>query len=693
MSVIIPFVGRAQLTAQQNLEAFIQHAQDLRIFHGAHAISWHDNSWDLTPWVKYRGSGRSYKPQFVDYDSGGRSKKKEPLPQPFMDTAKALAAYTFDHNGPSAPYRWIIALRVIEKAFKELGRESDITALDVDVLSKAAEIVLSRYEDPTDVGISLEKVAEAISRLCLCKLHLAWKFPSRKPQNQARSVNVRPDGASDVSGKLPHLKCILDLASVFQNATTSVDMITTGWFALSMFSPNRVSEILALPVDCETEMDGVYGLSWQPSKGGDPMTKFATSAEWEEVARIAIRRMIDLGAPARQAAAWYADNPRTLYLPPELEHLRNRPTTRLEIARIIGTRHVDPATMNKMGIVPSGHTTRDPDRTEGKEWAKLYTFESVSKWVLDQLPKEWLADKLLGTHAKDALFCVPRHAMSGRLENQSYIPMLISDGQINKSLSHQTNSIFRRHNLRNPDTGDVWVMTTHQPRHFLNTLAQSKHLSQTLIAFWSGRKKVDQNQWYNHIPHEAFIEAYVEMGQHAPREIRVMGPLDDKIADRARKEQVSKEEALKLELGSVIATRYGLCRHNYALTPCPKDKACIDCGENTFIKGDARQITEARSQLAISQAALENCRTAIAEGEPGVERWLLKHETSVARWTLALEQLTDPAVTEGTLITLPAPEVSETKTGLSRNIRIAENPEAVTSGDSMFEFLALGGDY
>lgn len=271
--------------------------------------------------------------------------------------------------------------------------------------------------------------------------------------------------------------------------------------------------------------------------------------------------------------------------------------------------------------------------------------------------------------------------------------MLISDNQINKSLNHQTNSIFRRHNLGNPDTGDVWAMTTHQPRHFLNTLAQSKYLSQTLIAFWSGRKKLEQNQWYNHIPHEAFIEAYVEMGQQAPREIRVKGPLDDKIADRARKEQISKEEALKLELGSIIATRYGLCRHNYALTPCPKDKACIDCGENTFIKGDERQITEARKQLAISQAALENCRRAIADGEPGVERWLLKHETGVTRWTMALEQLTNPAVSEGTLITLPAPEISETKTGLSRNIRIAENPEAVTSGDGLFEFLALGGDH
>jgi hypothetical protein len=73
---------------------------------------------------------------------------------------------------------------------------------------------------------------------------------------------------------------------------------------------------------------------------------------------------------------------------------------------------------------------------------------------------------------------------------------------------------------------------------------------------------------------------------------------------------------------------------------------------------------------------------------------LLKHETSVARWTMALERLTDRTVEEGTLITLPAPEVSETKAELSRNIRFEENPEELTSDDGMFSAErapALGG--
>lgn len=276
--------------------------------------------------------------------------------------------------------------------------------------------------------------------------------------------------------------------------------------------------------------------------------------------------------------------------------------------------------------------------------------------------------------------------MSGKWESQLHIPMLVNDTQINHDLTQRDNTIFHRHDLRHPDTGEVWKITTHQPRHFLNTLAQSKHLSQTLIAFWSGRKKIDQNHWYNHIPKETLIEAYVAMGEYAPREIKLEGPLVEKVAVRARKEFISKDEALRLELGSIIATRYGLCRHNYALTPCPKDKDCIQCGENTFIKGDPGQIEEARKQLRISQMAVETCRRDMEDGEPGVERWLLKHERDAERWGRALDRLTDTALEDGTLITLPPPEISQSKAGLSQQIHQAEAAATVVPDGDGIDF-------
>ena len=65
--------------------------------------------------------------------------------------------------------------------------------------------------------------------------------------------NVREDGGSAVCDKLPHLKCVFDLASVFQIAKQGANVVTTAWFALAMFAPSRISEILPLPLECETE--------------------------------------------------------------------------------------------------------------------------------------------------------------------------------------------------------------------------------------------------------------------------------------------------------------------------------------------------------------------------------------------------------------------------------------------------------
>jgi hypothetical protein len=206
----------------------------------------------------------------------------------------------------------------------------------------------------------------------------------------------------------------------------------------------------------------------------------------------------------------------------------------------------------------------------------------------------------------------------------------------------------------------------------LNTLAQSKHLSEALIAFWSGRKRIAQNEWYDHIPQEAFIEAFVKMGEAAPKAIKVIGPLDTKVTQRSHKENIEYDDALRLELGSTINTRFGLCRHNYALSPCPKDKNCINCGENTFIKGDERQLTEAQLQLQISRRAVENCRRAIDDAEPGAERWLEMHLEKESRWALAVELLTDISISGGTLITLPPPRHSQPKTGLAAEIRAIE---------------------
>ncbi len=681
-AMIIPFVGIERRAAQENLEALIAQSKGHGWFlPGPHAVDWSANSWDLRPFVHGRGQLPGLVVHFTTVETtrrGPRAANAIDFAQPFLEAAKALVVEFSRTASMVSPGKFVAALRYVEKAFRDLDLAPDICELTPAVLDRAAEMIGAELADSWTHGRMLERlVHEYVNRGRLSRLHLLWRTPFKYKGARRNDRVNKTGGAGETSDKLPHLKCILDLAGVFHTSGFVPDLVVTSWFALAMFAPSRVTEILTLPLRCATEMDDVFGISWRPLKGGMPLTKFAATDEWANVAKKAIRRLDEIGAKCRAAAKWYEDNPGQLYLPPGWEHMRGQPLTKWEVARIVGkSKGLVPYSGLDRALEANGQFTRDPNRLGGRSGrSRLYTFESVERYVTSILPEGFpYADRKHGLKVSEALFCLPLDVLRGYADTLEYVPSMITYSQIKHELGSKPTgqTLAARHNLLDPDTGKPWKLNTHQPRHLLNTLAQSKHLSQALIAFWSGRKKVSQNAWYDHLPQEVFIEAFLRMGDQAPVPIKVVGPLDDKVAERSRKEAVSYEDALRLELGSTINTRFGLCRHNYTLTPCPKDKNCIGCGENTFIKGDARHLTEARSQLEISRRAVAQCRQAIAEDEPGVEKWLEKHLEREARWAMALEKLTDPAIPDGTLITLPPPDHSQSKAGLSAEIRAAE---------------------
>lgn len=194
-------------------------------------------------------------------------------------------------------------------------------------------------------------------------------------------------------------------------------------------------------------------------------------------------------------------------------------------------------------------------------------------------------------------------------------------------------------------------------------------MSEALIAFWSGRKNVSQNEWYDHLPQEALIEAYLKLGEQA-RPVRVEGHLKDKVESISIQHGLTRDEALRLELGATHRTRYGICRHDHALTPCPKDKDCVNCTEHTFVKGDKRHHDEAEFQHKLHAKAVADAEKAVEEGQPGATRWLKLNQPKLERWRLVLDMMNDPAIPDGTLLTLPPSENSQSKAGLAQAVRL-----------------------
>lgn len=684
-AMVIPFVGRAERTAHQNLANYIAHAQKARFFSGPSALTWDDSSWDFYPfYAKVGQNPPGLVAHFTNLETtrrGNRSAGAVEFAPPFLDAAKAITVEFLRTTGEKSPSKIVGVLRIIEKAFRDLAIQPDICSLTGAVLDRAQEILVDRYADPWTYARILDRLANEfvnparlVSVLLLWKTSVAYKAPKRND-----AVN-KDGGAAGKTEKLPHLKAILDLSGVFHTSAEPEDVVVTSWFALAMFAPERANEILSLPLDCATHMDGVFGISWRPLKGGHPKTNFAVTDEWESVAREAIRRLAVLGERPRRAAKWYEENPNQLYLPPGLEHLRGRPMTLWEAAQILGRTKPLVQGSRPRNALQGVAFTSDIDRGGPQFFGskvKLFTFESLERYVLANLPEGWpYIDKRHGLTGSQGLFCLPAEILRAYADTEWNIPTFIGYAQIKHELGSKPSgkTIFERHGLIDQRTGKAWRINTHQPRHLLNTLAQSKHVSQELIAFWSGRKSVRQNDYYNHMPQEFYLEEWLLMDEQATKQVNVLGPLNDKIEERSRCEMISRDEALRLELGSTITTRFGLCRHDYSLTACPRDKDCINCGENTFIKGNQEHLNEARAQFEIHTKAAAAAREAAILGHRGAEKWLARHEEKAKRWQLAIDLLTDPAIPNGSLITIPPVEHPQTRAGLASEIRKVELP-------------------
>jgi len=119
-----------------------------------------------------------------------------------------------------------------------------------------------------------------------------------------------------------------------------------------------------------------------------------------------------------------------------------------------------------------------------------------------------------------------------------------------------------------------------------------------------------------------------------------------------------------------LERRLAAMRHDYSLTPCPKDKDCQNCGEHAFVKGDERHYKEAFYQYYILQKALENAYTAQSNGESGASRWIKQNAPKLERWRKALELMADSSIPNGTLISPPPPDHSQSKTGLSEAVKL-----------------------
>lgn len=644
MADIIYFKPQAKLDAESNLKGFIDLCRNKLTVFGSD-LPFDENTWDITPYINLKGQRNKRHALVFSTLKSVNDRFPKSMSEPFLSFAKAYMRYMHGVHPTIDYWKRLTALRAVNDALSENGGCSDPVRIDAFILNRAAQMVREKYAGVVayHVGGHFEFLSKFVNANCLNNFPFPWRNFLKRPGDLGR---VGKEFDERRHAKLPSEAALEALPKVFHLATRPGDVIIASVAVILLSSPVRISEVLLLPENCEVDMkrengkDNAYGLRWWPAKGADPMVKWIMPS-WSSLVKEAIRKIRTITAEASRISRWYQDNPGRIYLPADLDYLRDQECLSMtEVEKIIGlTGRWEGSAWCKRNKVKK-HTSKH------LMFVKYADFQNA---VLSLLPKGFpVLDPESGLKYSDALFVCRTNEMGIKITTYNCMVEPISINQINTGLGsrfvHGFPSVFSRFGFTEPDGSPINI-TTHQLRHFLNTLAQSGSMSQLDIAKWSGRKDVRQNAAYDHVTAD---EMLMKIRESVGDESQSFGPL----AQIPKNILIPRDEFARLIVPTAHTTDFGFCIHDYTMSPCQIYRDCIHCEELICIKGDKEKTERLRQQLEESEYLMKKAENAVEEGYAGGNRWLEHHRSAVERLTQLCAFMDDPHVPVGSVIQL-----------------------------------------
>ncbi len=648
MAEIVLFTPKAEFDAEANLYGFVEMCRSKLTVFGPE-LPFQEDVWDVTDAVATKGKGN--KRERITFSNAATVDEKAPqmMREPFLSFAKAYVRYMHGMRPTKSIHNRMAALRAIEAALLESGTTPDPVRIDSRVLNRAAQVVADRFSEGAAyrVGGQIEMLGTFLVENRLVTVPVRWRNPIKRPSSAVR-VGKKFDERREE--KMPSSAALDALPRIFRLATEPADVITVSIAAILLASPDRVSEVLTLPESCEVReprvgKEDVYGLRWWPAKGAQPMVKWLVPS-MASVVEEALQKIRSITSEARRIAKWYEQHPGQLYLAADVAHLRGREWLSMtELAEILGVK--DGVSANAW--CRTAGVAAETFEGGGK---RLYVrFRDVESAVLCMLPTGFpVLDNATGLRYSEALFAVRRNELGAQRGTYRCMIEAVGIGQVNTGLGsrveHGHESIFTRFGFTEPDGSQI-AITSHQFRHYLNTLAQAGGLSQLDIAKWSGRRDVRQNEAYDHVTPGQMLQKI----RDAVGGDQMFGPL----AELPKKVLIRRDEFARLVVPTAHTTDLGYCVHDYTASPCQLHMDCIHCQDLVCVKGDTEKEVLLRRRLDEAKELMDKAQAATSEGYSGSDRWLDHHRLTVDRLIQLCSIMDDPAVPNGAVIQLATP--------------------------------------
>ncbi len=629
MSNILLFKPQAELDARANLKVFIAMCRDKLTVFGAD-LNWDSNAWPKVCNFTVMGApARGYSPEQL-------------LDAEIIPFAKAYMRYQQGHN-PTKLKNEIKAIRCIEKALLQVKGNADITLVDANVMDIAAVVAREFQASAYQAGIALRKLVEFLNESRIISRQIIWKNPNSKP---AELIRTDSEAKAKRDAKMPDEQWLDWMAEMFANdLQASRDRFTTSIFGLLMCAPSRITEIQNLPANClhyEVDDQGTkcVGLRFHGGKGFGCDIKWSSEV-FNETAIEAVRRLTVLSEAGRKLARWYEENPDNFY--------------RHESCPAVGETQSLTDEQACMALGLSSEALRPSSRL--RQYFKAYepyqvlkargeslTLAFLNTYCRSQLPEGWpWKNKELQVKFSGALCCFRWNELRGDMPPSPVLLWVPSKSTFTTDLNYidgQEQSIWKRNGYKNLDGSEI-SMTSHQVRHYLNTIGQQNALGELYIARWSGRANIHQNATYNHMTTDEYVALAKGVGVGSAL-VKIKANLPVTFADL---EAVGE--------GIAHVTEYGFCVHDFSMLPCQKHRDCLNCTEQVCVKGDDSKLQRLTQQREGIRLQLKKTQEASSSGEfdvGSVDRWTAHQTKTLERVEQLIQIIESPDTANGAVI-------------------------------------------
>lgn len=624
-------------------------------------IQWNENRWPgFATFTKFANGRRGLSLKQLDSSL---------LDAEFINFAKAYIREQFSLNpqqtSTNTEHR-LRTLRLVEVSLLDIKKSANPAFVDILVLDAAAGLARKSFTGATPyyVGQFIEQFGRFMAKQGFVPSVVSqWRSPIDFQRYTGRVVGS--SGDKHRAKKLPNFTAVAALAEIFSRKLDPSDerchrdIYTTGVATLLCSAPSRGQEVHRLPVDLVFQAtdsfgDQQLGLRLEGSKGYGSFIKWV----WRDmapVAHTAIDRIKAITEEARRLARHYEN--------PESSGLFYRHTDCPDVAE-------DEPLTAEQACKALGFSLKDPRGSllSAKLSSRLHTHSLATlwnEWVLPRHrancpdfpfvgPSELNKPEAARLKFSEALFCMRAHQLHTLMNTSPvmlWIPTLGASWHPDVTRSSRTNTnIFDRYGYKEDD-GSPLILKSHQLRHLLNTEAQRGEMTDVLIAAWSGRANITQNQDYDNRPAQEVVDSLRPVVEAQERALTGVGAKSsDSHVQRSGPwivQTFTAPHALENQgLHDIqpqltgLKTEYGQCVHDWAVSPCEGFVECLECSDHRCITGDDPQESKLRLQRIeklheIVQCEVLNAQAAIVEGDWGAEEWL----NVQTRYQQKLEQL------------------------------------------------------